>query len=65
MVEINAIVRHDPISQRFILRESSEEEKMIRLDWLIDLINTVENEYQVYKALVCLKSLAVEWKAIQ
>ena len=45
MVEINAIVRHDPISQRFILRESSEEEKMIRLDWLIDVINTVENEY--------------------
>ena len=45
MVDLNAIVSQDPVSRRFILRESSEEEKLTRLDWLIDLINTEDNEY--------------------
>ena len=52
-------------SRRILLHPSTESEKETRLDWLIELINTEDNEYQVYKALVCLKSLAGEWKAVE
>jgi len=41
---------------------------MTRLDWLIDLIDRnpeEQNEYQVYKALVCLKTLSSDWDVVE
>ena len=34
------------------------------LDWLVNLIKTGTKDYQVYKALVCLKNLSKDWKVV-
>ena len=41
---------------------SSQDEK---LNWLIYLIENVENEFQVYKSLVCLKNLCRDWNYVK
>lgn len=41
--------------------ESSPNEEKVRLQWLIDLVQNSDKDYQVFKALVCLKNLSVDW----
>ena len=36
------------------------------LDWPLNLITSSDNnEYQVYKALICLKTLVTDWKIVR
>ena len=34
------------------------------IDWLVNLIKTGTKDYQVYKALVCLKNLSKDWQVV-
>ena len=45
-VDLNAIESQPPISKKLVLRECSEEDKMTRLDWLMDMVgDDNNNEY--------------------
>lgn len=44
--------------------EESLDEQLVRLNWLIQMISNGENEYHVYKALVCLKNLCSNWEVV-
>ena len=67
IVNLNEIVEKRRIEAgRFMIGVSSKQEKDKRLAWLMNLINDDDhwNEYQVYKALVCLKNLASDWNTV-
>ena len=51
---------------KVVLFETSEDDqaKAARLNWLISLIKSGESEFQVYKALVCLKNLCNDWSVV-
>ena len=51
-------------SQRYILREFDEQQKIERLEWILQQVDLNDNIFQVYKALVCLKNVCTDWSVV-